>query len=199
MEAGNQTLLKKNNQKAIINYIISGGAISRADLAKRLRISKPTVSANVFDLIEKKIITEIGYSETEIGKKPMLLDFNKEYKYVLALDFISYYTRNIVSFAICNLYCEPIFIEQIALNNNYSRKEVENDVPNTITDFLKRKKLPLSKIGRVVITAPSIVRDNFYAKFVCKNGDEVNLIDIFEKSFPNKIEVKNDINLAALG
>ena len=91
--AGNQTLLKRNNQRAITNYIIEHGPISRADLSKRLKISKPTVSANVTELIDMNLLKEIGFCETDIGKKPMLVDFNKNVQYVLVLDFISYISR----------------------------------------------------------------------------------------------------------
>ena len=59
----------------------------------------------------------------------MLLDFNKEYRYVLAMDFISYYTRNRISIAACNLYCEPIFTDNIELPCDYSAAVIFNYVP----------------------------------------------------------------------
>ena len=61
MPAGNQTLLKQNNQRAIAKYIIEHGPISRADLSKKLAISKPTVSANITALLERDLLMEIGF------------------------------------------------------------------------------------------------------------------------------------------
>lgn len=199
MKAGNQTLLKKNNQRAITEYIINNGPISRADLSKRLNISKPTVSANILELMELNLLKEIGYSATDIGKKPMLVDFNKDYEYVLALDFISYYIRNKISVAVCNLYCEPVFIETIALPENYSGEIVRDFVPKALFELFEKNGLSLGQIGKLVLTAPTIEYDTEYVKFECRNGDLINMVECFKPHFNGKIAVKNDINLAALG
>ena len=199
MKAGNQTLLKKNNQRAIADCIIKNGPISRAELSKRLSISKPTVSANIAELMEMDLLREIGYSCAEIGKKPMLLDFNKEYRYVLAMDFISYYTRNRISIAACNLYCEPVFIETVTLPENYSGETLRTFVPAALDGLCRRNQLDIQRIGKVVLTAPTIEYDADYVKFECRNGDIVNLVECVKPFFSGRIAVKNDINLAALG
>lgn len=199
MEAGNQTLLKRNNQKAIIDYIITNGPISRADLSKVLKISKPTVSANVTDLMEMNLLKEIGYSETDIGKKPMLVDFNKNCNYVLALDFISYIAHLKISVAVCNLYCEPVFIDTIHLPMHFSGEYVRQEVPRKLLEFFEMNQVDISKIGKLVITAPTIYYDEEHIQFECMNGDFINLAEIFFPWFQGKIAVKNDVNLAALG
>lgn len=199
MKAGNQTLLKKNNQRAITEYIINHGPISRADLSKRLKISKPTVSANITELMEMNLLKEIGYSVTDIGKKPMLVDFNKDFQYVLALDFISYYMRNKISVAVCNLFCEPVFIETVMLPENYSGEILRKFVPKALRNLFEKNGLVVENIGKLVLTAPTIEYDTEYVKFECRNGDIINIVECFRPIFEGKIAVKNDINLAALG
>lgn len=199
MEAGNQTLLKKNNQRAITDYIISNGPISRADLSKVLKISKPTVSANITELLELNLLREIGFSETDIGKKPMLVDFNKEFSYVLALDFISYITHMKISVAVCNLYCEPVFIDTIPLPYPSTGDYVTNTVPAMLLELCAKNGIEIEKIGKLVLTAPTIHYDEDHIRFECQNGDVINLADVFAPWFKGKLAVKNDINLAALG
>ncbi len=200
MDAGNQTLLKKNNQRAIIDYIIKNGPISRADLSKVLKISKPTVSANVTELIQMDLLTEIGFSETCVGKKPMLVDFNKDFKYVLALDFISYITRNKISVAVCNLYCEPIFTDNIELPCDYSAAVIFSYVPEALNRIFRKNEIDVHKIGRLVLTAPTSRYDEDHIDFRCMySGEIINLADVFRPYFKDKIVVMNDINLAALG
>lgn len=199
MKAGNQTLLKKNNQRAITEYIIKNGPISRADLSKVLKISKPTVSANIAELLELNLLKEIGYSETDIGKKPMLVDFNRDYQYVLALDFISFYTKNMVSLALCNLYCETIFQEIIDLGEDFSKETMYNVFPKQLRKILEKNEINTEHIGIFVLTAPTAIYDNEHLRFQCGNGDIINLAEVFLNNFNNKIVVKNDINLAALG
>lgn len=199
MKAGNQTSLKKNNQQAIAEYIIRNGPISRADLSKKLKISKPTVSANMAELIENDVLREIGYNSTDVGKKPMLVDFNRNYRYILALDFISEYSSNKVIAAICNLYCEPVYIEEITLPDKFSAIDVKHDIPKALFRLFEQQKIPIEKIGKLVLTAATVWYDNSHVAYECKNGEKVNLADVFKPYFKNKIIVKNDINLAALG
>ncbi len=199
MKAGNQTLLKKNNQRALADYIIKNGPMSRADLSKRLKISKPTVSANIAELIEMNLLKEIGFSETEIGKKPMLVDFNKDFEYILALDFISYITKNIVLVAVCNLYCDPIFTDSIDLGEDFSAHSITNTLPETLLKIFDSQNISMDKIGVIVLTAPTNSYDESHVRLVCGNGDIVNLAQSISTTLKNKILVQNDINLAALG
>ena len=199
MKAGNQTLLKKNNQRAITNYIIQNGPISRADLSKKLKISKPTVSANIAELIDMHLLKEIGFSETDIGKKPMLVDFDKNFRFVLALDFISYIALNKISVAVCNLFCEPIFIDTINFPSDFDSNFVINTLPQSIMQLFKSYNVEMDKIGKMVISAPTVWYDDDHVNFECRTGEIVNLSEIFRPYFKNRIIVKNDINLAALG
>ncbi len=199
MPAGNQTLLKRNNQRAITNYIIEHGPISRADLSKRLKISKPTVSANVTELIGMNLLQEIGFCETDIGKKPMLVDFNKNVQYVLVLDFISYISRGKIPIAVCNLYCEPIFIDTIFLSPCFTGDEVRTEVAKTIRELFSQNKITLHQVGKVVLTAPTVYYDEGHVPLECRNHEVINLVKLFQPDFTGKIAVKNDINLAAIG
>lgn len=199
MKAGNQTLLKKNNQRAITDYIISHGPISRADLSKKLKISKPTVSANMTELINMRILIEIGYSETDIGKKPMLVDFNSTFRYVLALDFISYYAQNRISVAVCDLFCNPVFIDTIDMPPKFDSNVVKHDVPKALLKLFEKYDVPIEKIAKVVLTAPTVWYDDSHVTLECHGGEKVNLADVFKPYFKTKIAVKNDMNLAALG
>ena len=199
MDAGNQTLLKKNNQRAIVETILKHGPISRADLSKKLKISKPTVSANVTELLESNLLREIGYSATDVGKKPMLLDFNREVRYVLALDFISYIVRGRVSAAVCDLSCRPVFTGFIDLPEHFGADTVQRVVPQRLFELLHAQGVPTDKIGKLVLTAPTVEYTNDFIKFECPNGDVMDLADLFRDAFPGKIAIMNDIDLAALG
>lgn len=199
MKASNQSIIKKNNQRAILNYIIENGAISRADLAKKLGITKPTVSTNITKLIDMTVLNEIGFCKSDMGKKPMLVDFNKNYKYVLVLDFISFRTRNIVMVSVCNLANEIIFVEQLNLGANYSSPIINEVMPSRLLQLLTAYNVDLDKLAAIVITAATAVYNEGLLIFECPNGDLVNLAKVITDNFHQPIIIKNDINLAALG
>src|SRR4051812_19931715 len=79
-------LVKKINQKLILNEIVSNSPISRAKLSETIGLNKSTVSSQVNTLIEKKLIFEIGQGQSSGGRKPVMLVFNKNAGYSIGID-----------------------------------------------------------------------------------------------------------------
>jgi len=77
-------VMKKMNQLSLLTLIMEHGPISRTGLAKLSRLSKPTVSAQVEDLIRQRLVSETGAGESgrRGGKKPTHLEFNAGYGYL---------------------------------------------------------------------------------------------------------------------
>lgn len=76
---------KEINKKNILRIIKNSPPISRIDIAARLKISRPTVTAYIDELISEGLINEIGFGEsTQLGgKKPRLLQFNNRASYII--------------------------------------------------------------------------------------------------------------------
>lgn len=199
MLAGNQSVLKRHNQRSIIDYIVKNGATTRTTLATALGVTKPTISSNIARLLDESILNEVGFVSGDVGKNPMLIDFNKDYKYILALDFTSFRARNVVLVSACNLFCEVIFTEEVFLGKQYNAAAVEVYMPNKILELLNLNDILLNRLGAVVATAPSAEYSGGVVMFECPNGDVVNLAQIVADTFNQPIVVKNDINLAAIG
>ena len=51
---------KNTTRKKIINYVLNKHVTSKAEIAKDLNLSMPTVLANVNDLLEKMVLEETG-------------------------------------------------------------------------------------------------------------------------------------------
>ena len=81
----NNISLKEINRKNILKIVIEMGPISRIDISKQLKISRPTTSAYIGELIEENIVEEIGKGDSTPsgGKKAMLLQFNVRAGYIL--------------------------------------------------------------------------------------------------------------------
>jgi len=60
--------IKEINKKNILRIIIEKKSISRIDISKLLKISRPTVSTYVSDLINEDLISEFGKNNsTSLG------------------------------------------------------------------------------------------------------------------------------------
>jgi len=81
-------LVKSLNQVKLLSLIQEQGPISRASLAKLSRLSKPTVSNQVDNLIQQGWVAEHGPGEstTQGGKKPRLVQFNADAGRLVAVE-----------------------------------------------------------------------------------------------------------------
>lgn len=78
-------MVKLLNRELIINELRQNPNQSRADLAKKTNLSKPTVSEIVKELIEEGLVFETGFGPSSGGKRPILLKYNARSNYVLGV------------------------------------------------------------------------------------------------------------------
>lgn len=86
MSIANQEMIRNNNRRLVLEFIINNPPVSRAALAKQLSLTKATISNIVQELLEQHFIQEIGSAQTSMGRKPILLEFNKSYGFALSLE-----------------------------------------------------------------------------------------------------------------
>lgn len=79
-------MVHDRNQQKILEAIIQEDAISRADLSKRLGLTKATISSQVQGLLDLGLVEEIGSLATSKGRRPILLRFCGSCRRALAID-----------------------------------------------------------------------------------------------------------------
>ena len=86
MSIANQEMIRDNNRRLVLEYLVNHPPASRAELAKSLNIPKTTIS-NIFqDLLKQNLVLEIGSTQTAMGRKPLLLESHNNCGYALAID-----------------------------------------------------------------------------------------------------------------
>ncbi|UZJ79227.1 ROK family transcriptional regulator [Fictibacillus sp. KU28468] len=86
MQRGTFQLMKSLNRNIILNKIRLDGPISRAQIAKDTKLTPPTVSSIVKELIDSGMIKESEQGESKGGRKPTMLIINADSFYVIGLD-----------------------------------------------------------------------------------------------------------------
>jgi glucokinase-like ROK family protein len=83
----NNISLKEINKKNILKIVMEMGPISRIDISRHLKISRPTTSAYIGELIKDGLVKEIGKGESTSsgGKKAVLLQFNVRAGYIVGV------------------------------------------------------------------------------------------------------------------
>lgn len=86
MPAGNQEYIRDMNRHLVLETLMNHPPMSRAALAKKLKLTKATISTIVQDLLDKQLVVELGSMDTALGRKPILLDIHAKCGYVLSVN-----------------------------------------------------------------------------------------------------------------
>ncbi|MEK5069961.1 ROK family transcriptional regulator [Sporosarcina sp. FSL K6-1508] len=86
MRQGTFQWMKSVNKSIILNKIRTDAPISRAQIAKETKLTPPTVSSNMKELIDQGIVIESKLGESQGGRKPTMLLINNQEFYVVGVD-----------------------------------------------------------------------------------------------------------------
>ena len=86
MKRGTFQLMKSVNKSIVLNKIRTSEPISRAQIAKETKLTPPTVSSIVRELIEQELVMESELGKSKGGRKPTMISINKDGYYVIGVD-----------------------------------------------------------------------------------------------------------------
>jgi len=69
-----------------LDLVRKQGPLSRTSLANLLGLSRGSITAIVGNLMDLEVLTEVGYGESEGGRRPTLLDANAGLGYIAGID-----------------------------------------------------------------------------------------------------------------
>lgn len=70
----------------VVRELLYGDLLSRSDLANVLNLSRASITPIVNNLIDKGILVEVGQGQSAGGRRPLLLDINRNVGYVAGID-----------------------------------------------------------------------------------------------------------------
>lgn len=197
--ASTQTNVKLNNQKIILQLLVNEGSMTRAELAKKMKSSKPTISKNVEALLNERKLIEVGKDDNMVGKKGILLDINSDYGHVLSIDLSKNKFRAVVS----NLKKEWIHEFSKSLDSYFEEGNQSNiDILLLLKEFIAKEKIDTNKIMLASIAYPGVVghNDSVYLTNIKYREALLNqLVPYIKDELGKKLIVKNDVNLATIG
>jgi len=86
---GDNRAIREVNRSIILDLVRRGERVSRTELARRSKLTKPTVSAIVDELIVEGVVREVGFGESVAGggRPARLLEFNDASAAYLGIHF----------------------------------------------------------------------------------------------------------------
>ena len=85
MQKANRDLMRDLNTTLVVNLVKSEGPISRAEIARRTKLSPATVSIIVSRLMAIGILFEVAMGQAKLGRPPVLLRLNERAGYAIGV------------------------------------------------------------------------------------------------------------------
>jgi len=198
-DAGGGSLnTRRVNRQRLLEAVRRSGPISRADLAKATRLSPPTVSALVEDLLhEVGLMHEVGMGTSKGGRPPVLLQFNGEFGYLVGVDVGSRTLR----VALADLQGNVLARRQVP-TDPVGGEAIVDQLCAVVHELFKSTRRDPGKLYAVGVGAPGMtdVRAGRVIRAVNLPGwVDLPLRDLVEARLGAPVRVDNDANMAALG
>lgn len=192
MVTGSKELIRDINTKLVLETIINNNSISRAATAKHLGLTKATISAIVQELINKKLVIEIGSDDTTLGRKPILLSLNKKAGYVICIDI----GVETISALVSDLVGEDCSLKQIKTPKNTSN--MINVLVQLIESMKLPKDTPYNLVG-ITLGIHGVIVNNEVSFAPYYNLTGLGLAKELEKHFNAPVYLENEANLSVIG
>ena len=110
--------IKKTNRQQIYDFIYQEKKVSQQDISYSLRLSRPTVAANLAEMEETGLIYKNGQLDSDqIGRKAAAYSVVPDYRVALGVEVM----RRVVKIIAVDLYGQKI--ERVVLDIQYENKE----------------------------------------------------------------------------
>lgn len=201
MEKGrNLPIIKKKNCSLIKETIYRHSPISRIEVAQRLSLTNPTITNNVAALIGDGMVKEIGtphyQGERPLGRRPVLLDFVPDARYVVGVELGPYNTLMLVSDLRGHVICRS---SDHFAETSYT-KMVET-LAASILKIIADSGVDQKKIAGVGICLPGFVdtergtvHNNLRQDWVARK-----LLQDVQKKISHPVCVENNVRARAIG
>ena len=196
--AATPALLRRMNERTVLEAIRADSPVSRAEISRRVGISKPTVSTALRSLLDSGLVRETqnrgddgpSYGATFFEPVP-------EAALVLGLDMGARFLRG----AVCDLSGELRARQDIEVGGAHVREllEAAGELKGTL---LAASELSSGAIDGAVIGIPGIIDRRTGRAALAENVPGLDGLDIaveLQRRLDVPVTVENDVNLAALG
>ncbi len=193
MITGSKELIRDINSTLVLETIINTKPISRAAISKKLGLTKATISTIVQDLINKDLVIEIGSDDTDLGRKPILLSFNKKAGYVISIDI----GVETISALLTDLEGEDCSLKQI------KTPKANENIVQVLSSLIESMKpagtdTTYGLVG-ISLGIHGVVYNNKVSFTPYYDLAGIDLADELEQHFHTPIFLQNEANLSVLG
>lgn len=187
-------LLRALNERTVLDSVRANGPISRAEVARRTGISRPTVSLVLRSLLEDGLVRESAADPDGPHYGALYYEADPEAALVLGVDFGARAVRT----ALCDLAGGVRAREEIR-----SRGSVEERIAalaGSVRSLVRSGKVSGDRLGNAVVALPAVVSptDGRVSAPDLPGLEASDLRERLEEALGVPVSLENDVNLAAV-
>jgi glucokinase-like ROK family protein len=148
-----QSVVNAMNKRNVINIIREKGPINKAEIARLVGLSIPTVMRLTDELIEKNLIRETGRGESTGGKPPLMLEFTSDSHYIIGVDIGTTHIKTIVMNMVAEIICRVETPTMVA----DPPEQVIDRILDTIARAMEKVEIPLSRYLGIGLGMPGLL------------------------------------------
>jgi predicted NBD/HSP70 family sugar kinase len=189
-------LLKRLNERTVLEAIRADAPISRAEISRRAGISKPTVSMALQTLLEAGLVREALTDPARRSYGAVFFEPVPEAAFVLGLDVGARFVRG----ALCDLRGALRARQDVELRGPAAADVVET-IGELSDSLLDAAGIDVQLVDSTVLGVPGVV-DRASGRVHITHFESLEglgLADALRERLGRPVTLENDINLAALG
>lgn len=189
-------LIRAMNQQLLLGHIRAASAVSRAELARRTGLSKPTVSLALANLESAGLVRASGVSTGTPGPNAVLYEVRPDAGYVLALDVGREYLRGAISDV-----AGTVLVRDAMATRAKSRRGRISELTRLADRMCATVDLTRADITQTVLGSPGVYdpgRDALSLAGALEGWDHADLVPGLRAVFGTTLMIENDVDAAAL-
>lgn len=196
MKRGSFKAMKNLNKSLILTKILNDGPISRAEIAKEIKLTPPTVGTIVKELIEQGIVKESAQGESKGGRKPTLLVIDYDAFYMIGIDA----GPSEVAVILTNLAGEEIDTEMTPLPATIAEQQFVRLLIEQVTAVLSRNQSYANRVIGIGVAMHGVVDAEQGIALYAPNLNlrDMPIVERLSDHFQLPVRIENDARALAL-
>lgn len=188
MQKGDNSLINSTNKKNVLNMLWQKAPTSKTEIAGFTSLSGPTVMKIINELTAKGLVNEIGKGVSSGGKKPTIIEPNKDAYYMIGVDINEYWTEVVLVNLLLGI--EEKRIQDIRTTD--TQDSILQRVIREIYVILDQHPDKRERIMGIGIGIPGLIdaKRGIVIHSLEMNWHNVNVKDIFKEYFDGEIIVE---------
>lgn len=193
----NNGLMRELNERIVLSLLRQEGTISRAELARRSKLSRSTVSSIVADLLAAKLVRETGSGDSRGGRRPIMIALNEHPHYAVGMEI----GNGMLTLLVVDLVATVLLRKQRAFAVTSGPHACVAQVATLLSHMLSEAGISRGNLLGVGVGVPGIVASatgRLAAPAMPPGWHDAPLRAMLESSLDLPVIVENDARLGAL-